>query len=293
MAMLNPLWLKSFAMVVRARGFTEAATRLGLRQSTVSDHVRKLERECGRRLLIRDTHSLAMTADGEAMLGFADSILAVHDRAIRHFVDDDLKGHVRLGVSEDVVLGGFPHALRAFVKAHPRLELELTVGVSEALRAKLDEGKLDLVLLKRLVGETHGELMWNDPLVWAAARDFRLDPARPVPLVMLAPPALTRSIALAAMEERGCDWRLLCSSDSQSGVHAAVHAGLGIAPHARSLLPTGLVEFEHKRLPPLGTTEFVILSRKGASGGSIKAVSAMLSDDRILRRDATEADPGA
>lgn len=283
MGMFDPVWLRSFVAVSEALSFTEAAARLGIRQSTASDHVRKLEAACGRRLFVRDTHSVIVTPDGEAMMGFAKSILETSARAMRHFRKEDLQGRVRLGVSEDMVLGGLPHALKDFARAHSGVELELTVAVSETLRTRLHEGKLDIVIQKRLADEGHGTLLWRDPLVWAASPHFRLDPAEPIPLVVLAPPALTRAVALAALEQAGCSWRIICSSDSQSGVHAAASAGLGIAPHAKSLLPPSLAILNDKVLPPLGTTDFIMLKRKGAAGGPVEALAALLTDGRAWR----------
>jgi len=65
--MLEPVLLESFLAVAQARNFSEAGRRLGLRQSTISQHIRKLEDAAGRRLFVRDTHSVMPTADGEAM----------------------------------------------------------------------------------------------------------------------------------------------------------------------------------------------------------------------------------
>ena len=274
--MFDTVWLRSFATVTECLSFTVAAERLGIRQSTVSEHVRKLESLCGRRLFVRDTHSVALTRDGEAMLGFAKSILATNDRALHHFSGKPLDGRVRLGICEDVALSELPAALRGLVHSHPRVELELTVGVSESLRAKLDEGGLDLAFVKRLPGDSHGELACTDPLVWAASTDFQFDPGRPVPLVVLEPPALTREIALRTLEHHARSWRIACSSDSQSGVHAAVLASLGIAPHARSLLPPGLVPLQDASLPSLGAIEFVILTGRHARGKLIEALSNLL-----------------
>lgn len=278
--MFDPVWLKSLATVAQSLSFTEAAARLGIRQSTVSEHVRKLETACGQRLFSRDTHTVQITADGEAMLGFANSILETHERAMRHFAKDEVRGHVKLGVSEDIVLGDFPNLLKEFVSAHPHVELELTVAVSETLRAKLDAGKLDIVLLKRLTGDKRGDLVWRDPLIWAAAPGFHIAPGSSIPLVVLAPPALTRSIALEALEKNGLHWRIICSSDSQSGVHAALLAGLGIAPHAQSLLPPGIMAFRNGNLPKLGLTEFILVKRRGAHSASLEALSSMLMNSQ-------------
>jgi DNA-binding transcriptional ArsR family regulator len=63
--------LSTFVSVAKAASFSEAGRRLGLRQSTVSQHIRRLEQAAGRRLFVRDTHSVSLTADGEAMLTLA------------------------------------------------------------------------------------------------------------------------------------------------------------------------------------------------------------------------------
>jgi DNA-binding transcriptional LysR family regulator len=45
--MLNPLWLQTFATAAASASFTEAGRQLGLTQSTVSDHIRRLEESLG------------------------------------------------------------------------------------------------------------------------------------------------------------------------------------------------------------------------------------------------------
>jgi DNA-binding transcriptional LysR family regulator len=287
----DPVWLRSFILVAESRSFTAAAERLHLRQSTVSDHIRKLEAACSRRLFVRDTHNVAITQHGEAMLGFARSIMETQERAQRHFTEA-VRGLVRFGVSEDVVLQGLPDALRRFTTDHPGIELELTVGLSEALRERLEAGRLDLVFSKRKPGDPNGELVWRDPLAWIAAPGFRLEPKRPVPLIVLTPPSLTRFAALEALEKQGRAWRIACSSGSQSGVHAAVLAGLGIAPHARSLIPIGMAEVSgDMRLPPLGDTEFVVLTGRGASTRPVKALAEMILKGGWLHPSGTSPAP--
>ena len=90
--MLDPVHLESFLAVAQTRNFTEAGRRLGLRQSTVSQHISKLEQASGRRLFVRDTHSVVPTADGEAMTGFAQSILEANARARDYFAGSQVRG---------------------------------------------------------------------------------------------------------------------------------------------------------------------------------------------------------
>jgi DNA-binding transcriptional LysR family regulator len=147
--MFEPTHLESFLTVAQTHNFTEAGRRLGLQQSTISQHVRKLEAAASRRLFVRDTHSVRLTADGEAMTGFAKSILDTANRARRYFTGSRLRGKLRFGVSEDFVSTRLPELLREFFQEHVLVDLELNVGVSARLYERMDAGELDLVLAKR------------------------------------------------------------------------------------------------------------------------------------------------
>lgn len=275
MSMLDPVLLQTFVAVAETRSFTQAGERLGLRQSTVSQHIRKLELEAGRRLFVRDTHSVAVTADGEAMIEFASNILAANQRAKRHFAGSQLRGRLRFGASEDFVASRLPEVLREFVRTHPLIDVELTVGLSGDLNQKLDRGELDLVCGKRHPGEDHGRLIWRDRLVWVSGGSAHFDSSAPTPLVLYPPPSVTREIALAALERDGHAWRIVCTSGSLSGLRAAALAGLGVTVVAAGLIPPGLVEIGGGLgLPDLGTVEFVL----HGSGRVIQGPAAQLAD---------------
>jgi len=284
--MLDPSQLESFLAVAQTRNFTEAGRRLGLQQSTVSQHIRKLEQAAGRRLFVRDTHSVVLTADGEAMTGFAHSILEANARARDYFQGSQVRGRVRFGTSEDFVSSRLPELLRAFVRRHALVDLELTVGLSARLYERLDAGELDLVLAKRRAGDTVGRLVWRDRLAWIGAPGTRIDPAQPLPLILYHPPSITRAMALEALERDGRAWRIVCTSGSLSGLRAAALAELGIALNARGLIPDGLVEMPaSSRLPDVGDVEFVVQTRRERTRGPAAALAqAILRNGDQLQR---------
>jgi DNA-binding transcriptional LysR family regulator len=285
--MLDPVQLESFLAVAQTRNFTEAGRRLGLRQSTVSQHISKLEQESGRRLFVRDTHSVVPTVDGEAMAGFAQSILEANARARDYFAGSQVRGRVRFGTSEDFVSSRLPELLRDFVRRHALVDLELTVGLSATLYERMDAGELDLVLAKRRAGDARGRLVWRDRLAWIGAPGTRPDPAKPVPLILYTPPSLTRSIALEALERVGRPWRIVCTSGSLSGLRAAALAGLGITLHAQGLMPDGLMELPSAaRLPAPGDVEFVVqTARPAVRGPAAELAQAILTNgDRLQRQ---------
>jgi DNA-binding transcriptional LysR family regulator len=285
--MLDPTQLASFLEVAQTRNFTEAGRRLGLQQSTVSQHIRRLEQAAGRRLFVRDTHSVLLTADGEAMTGFARSILEANARARDYFEGSQIRGRVRFGTSEDFVSSRLPEVLRAFVRRHALVDLELTVGLSARLYERLDAGDLDLVLAKRRTGDEGGTLVWRDRLAWIGAPGARIDPAQPVPMILYTPPSLTRAMALEAMERDGRPWRIVCTSGSLSGLRAAALAELGVTLHARGLMPDGLEEVPASaRLPDVGDVEFVVqTAREGMRGPAAALAETILTNgDRLQRQ---------
>ena len=203
---LDPVWLKTFLMVAETRSFTRAADRLALRQSTVSQHIRKLEQATTQQLFVRDTHSVELTSDGEAMVGFAGNVIDTIDRAMSYFTGEELRGRVRFGASEDFVAGPLAEILREFRRTHPRVDLELTVDLSGVLHQRLRAGELDLVLGKRRTGEDVGSPLWTDRLVWVSRDGFRLDPDAPVPLIAYPAPSITRARALEVLQRNGKQW---------------------------------------------------------------------------------------
>lgn len=287
-AVYDPAQLRTFLAVAQTLSFTQAARRLGVRQSTVSQHVRRLEDATGRQLFTRDTHRVDLTVDGEAMLGFARTILQAHERAAAFFTGTRLRGRLRFGASEDFVQTRLPEILESFRRDHPEVELELTVELSGTLHRQLAAGRLDLVLAKRRTGDTHGELVWRDALTWIGAPQLRIDPDRPVPLILFPPPGLTRARALEVLEEHGRSWRIACTSASLSGLVAAAHAGLGVMAHTRGLIPPGLTPVPARAgLPELGDVDFVLLHghRRDAAQEAADALAAAIlaGGDRLIR----------
>ncbi|MFD3660437.1 LysR substrate-binding domain-containing protein [Streptomyces sp. NPDC058659] len=278
--MYEPTQLRTFLAVAQTLSFTQAARRLGVRQSTVSQHVRRLEEATGRPLFSRDTHSVELTEDGEAMLGFARAILQAHERAAAYFGGTRLRGRLRFGASEDFVTTRLPEILESFRREHPEVDLELTVELSGTLQARLAAGRLDLILAKRRGEEgeeSEGRLVWQDSLVWIGAPGLRVEPDRPVPLILFPPPGITRARALEALQAQGRAWRIACTSSSLSANVAAARAGLGVMAHTRGLVPEGLVPVPARAgLPELGEVGFVLL--RGRRGGAAQEAADALAE---------------
>ena len=70
MLMLNPVWIRSFAMLVQEGSFTRAADRLDLTQAAISQHGRHLEDRIGP-VLLRGPRRFELTPAGQALIDHA------------------------------------------------------------------------------------------------------------------------------------------------------------------------------------------------------------------------------
>ena len=274
--MLDLTQLRSFLTVEQTRSFTSAAQRLGVSQSTISQHLQRLETQVGRRLILRDTHQVSLTAEGEALLGRARTMLALNDEVHALFSEQPLRGRLRFGVSEDFVGNRLPAVLEDFARAHPAIDLELTVHLSGVLYEMLDAGELDVVLAKRRLADDRGRLVYREPLVWVARDPQAIKPGQVVPLIAFPVPSLTRSIAFETLDRHGIAWRIVCTCGSLSGLTAAARAGMGVLIQPRSMVPDGLRELAPDQLPQLEDVEFVLVTRKGADPKLVDVLTAQV-----------------
>ncbi|MCU1577934.1 MAG: LysR family transcriptional regulator [Rhodoglobus sp.] len=275
--MFDPVLLKTFVAVAETLSFTQAATRLSLSQPTVSQHIRKLEVAAGRNLVSRDTRAVALTDNGDAMLGFARTILAAQDQASSYFTGSAMRGRLRFGSADDLALTQLPGILRDFRQLYPQINLELTVNQSPVLLKRLQAGQLDLVFIKQGPGGTDGKLVRRDRMVWVGHKSVSLDASTPVPVIAYQAPSISRTYAIRSLEQIGRTWRITCNVREVNGVLAAVRAGIGIAAFPQSLIPADLDQVSAAHgLPELGDIDFVLLDNPRAPREPVDALSAAI-----------------
>jgi DNA-binding transcriptional LysR family regulator len=264
--MFDPVLLKTFLAVAETRSFTGAGLQLGLSQPTVSQHIRRLEDAAGRTLVSRDTRDVRLTDNGDAMAGFARTILAAHASALTYFSGSAMKGRLRFGAGDDLAITQLPRILRHFRQLYPQINLELTVTQSGTLYRRLKAGQLDLIFVKENPNEeSEGVRVSRDSMVWVGHDKTVIEPDQPVPVVAYQAPSVSRQIAIDALEAAGRTWRITCNSREVSGLLAAVRAGLGVAVFPHSLIPEDLVKVTNRfSLPVLGDVDFTLLANPSA-----------------------------
>jgi DNA-binding transcriptional LysR family regulator len=277
-SMLDFELLRAFVAVAECGGFHRAAERLNLTQSTVSQQIKRLELETQCPLFRRTTRSVALTDDGEMLLGEARRLLQLEEAARQRLGAPRLSGTVRLGVVEEVADGSLPSALARFAALHRGVKLEVQIGVSMELIEQLHAGLLDVVCAARPPGSTKGRLVSRESLVWAAADTFDLVPGEALPLALYRERSVSREVALAALQDSELTWEIVYTSPSLTGLRAAALAGLAITPLPESTVIAGLrILGAEAGLPRLPDIELAIYEKPRPDKAAAALTAAILA----------------
>lgn len=248
--------LRTFITVVDEDGFIRAAERLHKTQSTISQHVRRLEQELGVELFRSEGRKRVLTPTGETMLGYARQMLTLQDDALAAITEQNTNNELRVGVSLSLTESMLPSILARFKRHNPGIRLHVQTDYSNSVCRDFDADAYDLALiLRRDRSQVQGELLGYEPLVWIGQQGYHWSRNRPLPLVLLNIPCLFREVALGALDNQAISWHTVYSTTSFTSLMAAVRAGLGVTVRAQGALTDGLENIGSRlglpELPPV------------------------------------------
>jgi DNA-binding transcriptional LysR family regulator len=201
--------------VAEERHFGRAAARLHVRQQSVSEQVRRLERELGGPLFARTSRRVELTAAGEAFLPEARATVAAarHAREVARRTTAPGPAELRVGYAEDL---GTDLFVRAAAADPPLLVVPVPMSSPEQVVAVV-EGRLDAgwvwqpevppALDSVVVGREPAVLVLraDDPLAAAEEVDPVALSGRPLAVVPRAVNPWLHDRFVAGLRERGAD----------------------------------------------------------------------------------------
>jgi DNA-binding transcriptional LysR family regulator len=248
---IDPAVLRAFLAVAETGGMTSAARQLNLTQAAVSQQIRRLEEQLGRRLLERGRGAMRVTADGERLLPRAQRLLVLNDEVMALMTTPEHEGEVRLGVPHDIVSGFLPPVLKSFDRAWPRVRVSLEVGTTHTLLAALERGEVDLTLGTERAPAPEAVTIAYATLIWVGAPGGQAHLQDPLPVALGQETCAFRRPVIEALRAAGRDWRSVCASTSWEVLCATVEADLGIMPVLAPTVPPRLEPITGTALPPL------------------------------------------
>ena len=141
--------LRYFIGVAERGGFGAAASSLNVAQSALSRHIKELEYELGGALLTRTARGVAVTESGRVLLERGRWLLGLVDdiKAEVRTENREPSGTVRLGAPPSLGEVFYPPLGRLVVERFPRVNLELSEGLTETACDRLLRGQLDLAII--------------------------------------------------------------------------------------------------------------------------------------------------
>lgn len=137
-----------FYELTKDMNMTKTAQRLFLSQQTLSNHILRLEEDCGAKLFNRKP-VLSLTYAGEQMLRFAVKVLKEQkDLAdILYEINNERKGILRIGGSSFRLNSCLPQIVPTFNKEFPDVELRIIDNKSENLERMVLNSELDYAIV--------------------------------------------------------------------------------------------------------------------------------------------------
>ncbi|EMJ9287687.1 LysR substrate-binding domain-containing protein [Klebsiella michiganensis] len=279
--------LRSFVTGIECGSFAQAASRLCRSTSAVSAQLKKLEQQCGADLVVKRGRHLALTQNGEIIMGYARRLLALNDEAQRALQGERLQGEIRIGMQEDFGESLMPGILGEFKRHHPGMRIIARVDRNRALLNALNDNMLDMALLWQAESvQREGKTIGQCRLEWITHPQLDiatlLAEGKPLPLVMLESPCLMRSRAIDCLDRANIAWQVVFISHSLSGIWAAVQAGLGITVRTRIGMP-GNLRVAGSLLPSPGSLGISLTLGQGNDGvHGAQALLGQLMEDALL-----------
>lgn len=272
--MLDPDNLRCLVAIAETGSFTAAGLCVHRTQSAVSMQMRKLEVQLGRKLFARDGRDARLTADGELLVAHARRILKAQAEALAVFDREAFVGEVRIAAPDDYASSFMPGILMRFAESHPKVRVDLRSLPSHQASRLVERGEIDLALVTEGHGETGGIVLHREPLIWIAARGHCVHEADPLPLAIFDEHCIFRGHATRALDAIGRPWRIAYSSQSITGIYAAVETGLAVGTILPSNIRPGLVVLgEAEDFPPLPEIAILLIRRRGAASPLLDAMA--------------------
>ncbi len=260
--------LRVFVAVAERQHVTRAAGALNLAQSAASAAIAALEARHGAKLFHRVGRGIVLTEVGALFLGEARAVLARAEAA--ELVLSELgglkRGTLSVQASQTIASYWLPRHLVAFRRAHPGIDIRLTIGNTAQVAAAVRDGTAELGFVEGVIDDPAltVDQVARDQLIVVVGPDHPwsttdlLEPGRLIESdwVLREPGSGTRSVFEAALERFGLSsatLRVALELPSNEAVRSAVEAGMGATAISTSVaspsLEAGLLHHVQLNLP--------------------------------------------
>jgi LysR family transcriptional regulator, low CO2-responsive transcriptional regulator len=232
--------LRALAALADGGSVTSAANQLGLTQPAVTLQLRNLQDLAGLPLVQRTGEGMLLTEAGREVLALSQRIEAAISgcEASIEMMAGRTAGSVSIGAVSTAKYF-VPHAIAAFSKLHPKIDIKLSIGNREEIRQAMHGYELDIAIMGRPPEDVEVEtrLIGDHPHVIVAPKGHWLAKEFGLAVVDLChetfltrePGSGTRMLMENLFQASELQPKIGMEMSSNETIKQAVIAGLGIA----------------------------------------------------------------
>ena len=241
---MNFRQIKQFLAVAETQSFRKAAEKLHIAQPPLSTGIRRFEADIGAQLFERGKRGARLTEAGQAILADAQKIV-FHAEQLRETVSalsKGIGGRLRISFVGSATYALLPRVLPLFRERYPNVVLDLREGTTTQILRELEEGTLDVGLVRFPVAVTTPvqitPIEW-DRLVLALPAGHPLSRRRRLTLAELADESFIlysaanaanlRAQVLLACQVAGFSPRVTQEAVQVQTMVSLVESGIGVA----------------------------------------------------------------
>ena len=235
--------LRALVFVIEKGGFSRAAQYIGVSQPAVSFQIRGLEESLGVTLVVRSSHRLDLTPEGQVVYRFAKKTLnqlSVLKQELAQLAGS-ISGPLVLGAS--TIPGEYllPRIVGCFKGHYPGVEVTLRIADSRQVQLWLLQQEVDVGVVGSYCGHPQLAVVntWQDQLLavvaprhpWANREKVTLWDLPKVPIILREAGSGTRAVFAERLREEGvpvADLEVAMELGSTNAALAAAEAGLGV-----------------------------------------------------------------
>ncbi len=235
---------KIFSVTASSRSFSDAAEKLFITQSAVSQQIRSLENELGVTLFVRGRKGSQLTTQGEILLEFVNRSLSEIENAESLFkrmktLDE---GSLRIGAGDTLTRHFLLNILENFHSQYPNIKIEIVNRVTHKTLVKLGAGKVDIAFINlpieesdypnihfESIGELHDIFIAGSDYTHLKSNRLKLEDIASLPLVMLEPKSNSRRNVDKYFSEHGIELKPEFELGSHDLLFDFARKNLGIA----------------------------------------------------------------
>jgi DNA-binding transcriptional LysR family regulator len=143
------LYLKTFCELVKWGNYTRTAQELDYAQSSVTNHIQRLEQLYGgQRLFERKGNVVVLTVIGQKLLPYARQMIELQEQARQALSTIEVEQTtLTIGTIESLSLYYLPAILEQFRQQHPHVQVKIVLDQEQQLIRRVREQQLDIALI--------------------------------------------------------------------------------------------------------------------------------------------------